>query len=120
MQRHVDILAFEVLAEAAQRARTAYSGLTSFDWNAYQLATAKLTAEERGLVVAAHNLAMGSAARRLQHQGVGTGTCPFCGAADSRVVHEAWTCKAFKEQQEAEDVSTLAGLGPRSWRSTSS
>ena len=46
VHRHVDILALEGLAAAAQRTRTDYAELHSFDWNLYHLAAGKLSAEE--------------------------------------------------------------------------
>ena len=69
----------------------------------YHLAASKLSAEERGLVAAAQNLTMGSAARRLLHQGAGNGSCPFCGALESGIIHEAWVCKALRDAQDAAD-----------------
>ena len=70
----------------------------------YHLAASKLSAEERGLVAAAQNLTMGSAARRLMHQGSGNGACPFCGALESGIIHEAWVCTGLTKHQDAADA----------------
>ena len=90
VRKHVDILAYEVLAAAAQRTRSSCAELQSFGGNLFHLAASRLTVEEKGLVAAAQNLTMGSAARRLQHQGSGNGACPFCRALESGIIHEAW------------------------------
>ena len=103
VRKHVELLAYEVLASAARRTRSAYADLRSYDWNLYQLAAGKLSTEERGLVSAAQNLSMGSAARRLLHQGAGNGSCPFCGAQESGIIHEAWACPGLTKHQNAAD-----------------
>ena len=46
---------------------------------------------------------MGSAARRLLHLGAGNGSCPFCGAQDSGIIHEAWVCAGLIKHQNAAD-----------------
>ena len=104
VRKHVDLLAYEVLASTARRTRSAYAELRSYDWNLFHLAAGKLSSEELGLVSAAQNLSMGSAARRLLHQGAGNGSCPSCGAQDSRIIHEAWVCTGLTKHQNAADV----------------
>ena len=47
---------------------------------------------------------MSSAGKRLKYFGEGSGTCPFCGDNSSGIVHESWSCPAFKEEQDEEDA----------------
>ena len=108
VRKHVDLLAYEVLASAARRTRSAYADLRSYDWNLFQLAAGKLSTDELGLVSAAQYLSMGSAARRLLHQGAGNGSRPFCGAQDSGIIHEAWACPGLTKHQNAADEYLIA------------
>ena len=99
-----DIIATESHTEFLRGARTAYAKLNSFDKTAHQTSIAKLTHEQRSLVIAAQNLTMTSAAKRLAYFGEGDGRCPFCSAANSGILHEAWECNAFKEVQQEQDL----------------
>ena len=99
-----EIIATESHFEFLQGSRAIYKNMTSFDKAAHQASIAKLSHEQRGLVIAAQNLTMTSAAKKLAHFGEGNGRCPFCDAANSGILHESWECTAFKEVQQQEDT----------------
>ena len=83
----------------------------SFDKDVHRAALAKMPKDANALVLAAQNLTMTSAAKRLKHFGEGKGRCPFCDSLDSGIIHEAWACPHFKEVQNMED-EYLNCLGP--------
>ena len=99
----VDIIAAECHTVFLRGSRSAYKDLRSFDKDIYRAAMAKLTYEQRSLVLSAQNLTMSSASKRLQYFGEGDGRCPFCDSLHSGIVHETWSCPAFKDEQIAED-----------------
>ncbi len=93
----VDLLAVECNMSYLSTARTAYAAMHTFDKDVHRAALATMPKDSKALVLAAQNLTMSSAAKRLKYFGEGNGRCPFCDSLDSGIIHEAWACPHFKE-----------------------
>ena len=98
---------FEFLASN----RSGLKDLQSFDKHTYCTAARTIPASQQQLVRCAQSFGMWSAGRRLEVFQEGNGRCPFCGDADSGVIHEVWSCRAFAEEQALHDEG-LGQLSP--------
>ena len=107
----VDAFAAECHAKFLATNRSAYKDMLSFDKDTHRAALSQLPPSTKALVLSAQTLTMSSAGKRHKFFGESSGRCPFCGDPCSGIVHEAWSCPAFKKEQEEEDAF-LSVLGP--------
>ena len=98
---------FEFLASN----RSGLKDLQSFDKHTYCTAARTIPNSQQQLVRCAQSFGMWSAGNKLEVFQEGNGRCPFCGDADSGVIHEVWSCRAFAEEQLLQDEG-LGRLSP--------
>ena len=96
----VDAFAAESHARFLASNRTAYKDMLSFDKDTHRAALSQLLPSTKALVLSAQTLTMSSAGKRQKYFGEGSGRCPFCGDTSSGIMHESWSCPAFKKEQE--------------------
>ena len=107
----VDAFAAESHARFLSTNRSAFKDMLSFDKDTHRAAINQLAPSTKALVLSAQSLTMSSAGKRLKYFGEGSGRCPFCGDTSSGIINEAWSCPAFKKEQDEEDAF-LSLLGP--------